>query len=77
MSPDSQSKIAITVDDESFRVDIDLSSVTNEDVGTYEFEVVLNDDGPQPKFDSDYSFTVTIDYIEMPMEELQELQELE
>jgi hypothetical protein len=41
------------------------------------FEVVLNDDGPQPKFDSEYSFTVTIDYIEMPMEELKELEELE
>lgn len=41
------------------------------------FEVVLNDDGPQPKFDSEYSFTVTIDYIEMPMEELKDLEELE
>lgn len=77
VSPESHSNIVITVDDESFRVDVDLSKVTIEDAGTHEFEVALSDDGPQPKFDSDYSFIVTIDYIEMPLEELQELQELE
>ena len=46
VSPESQSKIVVAVTDEGFKVEVDLSQVTIEDVGTYEFEVTLNDDGP-------------------------------
>ena len=76
VSPQTHSQIVTTVKDKSFIVEVDLSKITIEDAGNHEFEVTLNDDGPQPKFDAYYSFTVSIDFIEMPMEELQELQEI-
>jgi hypothetical protein len=38
--------------------------------------VTLSDTGPQPQVPNEYSFFFNIDYIEMPEEELKELQEI-
>ena len=47
-----------------------------EDAGSYQIMVTLNDNGPQPKFDTEISFTIEIEYTPMPLEDLQELLEM-
>jgi hypothetical protein len=51
--------------------------VKEEDAGIHSFEVILSDDGPEPKFEADYSFSVSIDYTLMPQEEMSEYLEIQ
>ena len=44
--------------------------LTIDDVGSYQITVKLNDDGPLPRFETEITFSMEIEYNPMPEEEL-------
>jgi hypothetical protein len=59
----------MTLNIDSFSLQIDQLLLGLEDAGEHEIKITLNDDGPMPKFDNKVSFMVVIEYNSMdPLE---------
>lgn len=66
----------MTINQDSFTIEIDQQNLTIDDVGIYEIVITLSDDGPSPKFDNVVTFYLEIKYEQMDEEALKELLEL-